>query len=401
MRVAVSLVSLFILFNGGAIAQKINIETNYENGNGLLVYQNRSLNVIAVRPQLKNGDRLNIWFNFKVSGFRMDTLLTIIIPFERSYFAPDPIVIMNKDKWERIPAVNEGFYNVYRIQPLGDTMQVASGVPYTYDRLITYLEQSGLESFFLVSPLVMSELGRVVPVVRIGNDAIVEKKGSLLFTARQHAFEAPSSFFMEGLMRFFCSRGIEANYLRDHYDIFIVPMVDVDQVAAGGTGKDQLPVDFNRNWIQQPHWKAISAIMNLADSVNKALPLKFFLDIHSPFPVTNLSSHYYSNYSDGSEQYLRLQAFFNEFSQREGFNLPMVRNNRVTEEQRTIRSYMLDERCRETGAYRFNQLLIATTYEQSWQVKPDGTPYTTEQIFESAYNMGLSIYDFLVKTGDK
>ena len=36
--------------------------------------------------------------------------------------------------------------------------------------------------------------------------------------------------------------------LRELADVVITPIVDVDNVVVGGAGKDQLPIDFNRDW---------------------------------------------------------------------------------------------------------------------------------------------------------
>ena len=35
-----------------------------------------------------------------------------------------------------------------------------------------------------------------------------------------------------------------------------------DMVEVGGTGKDQNPVDFNRDWDHPSHWNAVDSAKN-------------------------------------------------------------------------------------------------------------------------------------------
>lgn len=374
---------------------RMSIHTNFENGNGRLVYRNIQVNSLAIRPELKNEDTIECWFNFYLTGHRIDTLLTLSIPFMNSHYAPDPLLVNMNGSWYRIPARNQGFYKQYIFTPLSDTLQIAAGIPYTYACLMKFLEEESLKPYVDISILTQSEKGRDVPLIRITDKTHNSKKGSLLLTGRQHAFEAPASYYMQGLLQFLTSDVPKAKLLRKHYEIYAVPMVDVDQVAEGGTGKDQRPRDFNRDWLENPHWLAVKAIQELANNLDAMQPLRFFLDIHSPFPISNMSSHFYVSYPQGSEKFLQLERFFQKYSEKEGFVLPMVRNYSVRDGQRTIRNYMDNPDWEKDGTPNYKNLLLATTYEQSWQTKPDGTIYTTEQIFESARNMGFNIYEFL------
>jgi hypothetical protein len=79
-------------------------------------------------------------------------------------------------------------------------------------------------------------------------------------------------------------------------DLVVVPIVDVDNVVVGGAGKDQEPVDFNRDWCPLgqvarnetgalcQHWNAIkdsiAAIRNAMSSGR--YDNLIFVDSHSP-----------------------------------------------------------------------------------------------------------------------
>ncbi len=376
---------------------KITLKSDFENGNGRLVYRNHDENTMVVRPQLKNGDRIEIWFNAKVAGFKKDTLLTIKIPYLWPALAPDPILVRDGEEWKRIAATDHGFYKEYRLVPKGDTIQIATGIPYTYTQLNEYLDKIRQHAFVETSVLTQTEKGREVPLVKITDPKSKKMKGSIFFTSRLHAFEPPASYFMEGLLTFICGESAEAKYLRKHYVIYAVPMADVDQVFEGGTGKDQLPMDFNRCWLENPPWNAVKAIQNLVVEMDEANPLTFFMDIHSPYPISHISSHYYNNYSENSEKYNRVEDFFKSYSAMEGFDLVFEKGNKPAPGLRTIRTYVDNELCKEENTPCFENLLFSITYEQSWQTKPDGTEFNIKEISKSASNMGINIASFLQK----
>lgn len=47
---------------------------------------------------------------------------------------------------------------------------------------------------------------------------------------------------------------VEAAWLGQHADVFIIPVIDVDNTATGNGGKNALPHDHNRDWCPKPHW---------------------------------------------------------------------------------------------------------------------------------------------------
>ena len=71
--------------------------------------------------------------------------------------------------------------------------------------------------------------------------------------------------------------------------------MDVDQAYNGGSGKDQTPVDFNRDWhslSNQSHWNAVNAAKSLIDSTAQLNNFSVFVDSHSP-PQGGQSLFYY------------------------------------------------------------------------------------------------------------
>ena len=63
----------------------------------------------------------------------------------------------------------------------------------------------------------------------------------------------------QGFAEWLLSDAADAAWLRQHAEIFIVPIMDVDNTATGNGGKDAQPQDHNRDWSPQPHWNEIIA----------------------------------------------------------------------------------------------------------------------------------------------
>ena len=114
------------------------------------------------------------------------------------------------------------------------------------------------------------------------------------FQARQHAWESGASWVADGVARF--AAGAEGAALRAVADVVVVPVMDVDNVLIGGAGKDQLPVDFNRDWGPPTkicrnetealcqHWNAIKAVVRVLDTAMRSglYDALVFVDSHSP-----------------------------------------------------------------------------------------------------------------------
>jgi hypothetical protein len=100
--------------------------------------------------------------------------------------------------------------------------------------------------------------------------------------ARQHAGETPASFTVEGLLERLgnpCGMVLEA--LHDTA-VHVVPMVDVDGVEAGWFGKDQVPIDFNRDWRRSPSHPATRAMIEQIRASRLQAPITLALDLHAP-----------------------------------------------------------------------------------------------------------------------
>jgi len=58
--------------------------------------------------------------------------------------------------------------------------------------------------------------------------------------------------------------------------------MDIDNVHRGAGGKSQSPQDHNRDWSDQPHWRAVEAAQVQIRNAASEGRLSAFVDLHNP-----------------------------------------------------------------------------------------------------------------------
>lgn len=275
---------LIVLFPFGAFAQ-ITVNSNFEGGNGVATYINHFNNTVHLLTEYKGGDVLRVKFYAEISG--LNTNLPLLLQIDADY--PGPFVAYSFDNinWQR-QQIASGQFSI----PLtASTVFVAHGFPHRYSDMINLVDSidAANNGYTQVSNLTISEEGRRVPLLRITAPACesYEDKGLLWLVGGQHAAEDPSRYINAGMLRFFVSNDTLARRLRKEAIIYVAPIMDVDQIYNGGNGKDQTPVDFNRDWISLTHNSHWNAIQAAKDSIaNQVLDhqILLFVDSHSIAP---------------------------------------------------------------------------------------------------------------------
>lgn len=111
-----------------------------------------------------------------------------------------------------------------------------------------------------------------------------EQRFGVWVQARQHAWESGSSWVAQGFAEWLLSDEAEASWLREHAEVFVVPIMDIDNTAAGNGGKDALPQDHNRDWSPKPHWNEVQAAQRKVAELVAEQRMDVFLDLHNPAP---------------------------------------------------------------------------------------------------------------------
>lgn len=129
--------------------------------------------------------------------------------------------------------------------------------------------------------LARSRENRPVHAIRFGNP---QAANAIWVQARQHAWEAGSSWVADGFIRWSASDDPLAVQLRSTTEIFFVPIMDVDNVDRGAGGKDAAPRDHNRDWAERPVYPEVLAAQNAIKQQIDAGRLRVYIDLHNPAP---------------------------------------------------------------------------------------------------------------------
>lgn len=165
----------------------------------------------------------------------------------------------------------------------GGALWVAWGPPFTSRESSMLLDEAvkaepGIASLF---ELARTREDRIVRGLRLAAED-GGRKPAVWIQARQHAWESGASWVARGFVEWILGDEAEAVWLRNHAEVFVIPIMDVDRVATGDGGKESDPRDHNRDWTDAPRYPEIAATQQrlLAFAAEERLAL--FLDLHNP-----------------------------------------------------------------------------------------------------------------------
>jgi hypothetical protein len=73
-----------------------------------------------------------------------------------------------------------------------------------------------------------------------------------------------------------------ARWVRQNTEVFVVPVMDVDDVATGDGGKECLPQDPNLDWSAAPHFLEVAAVEKGVQALAKEGRMDLLIDLHNP-----------------------------------------------------------------------------------------------------------------------
>ena len=136
-----------------------------------------------------------------------------------------------------------------RFHGQGPSIWIAHVPPYTSNDLDRLLDELRSSDNAVVETIGQTVQGRNIPLITVTNpDLPDEKKKIVWLQARQHAWEAGTSYVMEGALRFITSDDPAARALRDEMVFKFTPMVDRDGCANGQVRCNANGYDVNQHW---------------------------------------------------------------------------------------------------------------------------------------------------------
>jgi hypothetical protein len=328
------------------------------------------------------------WWFFRVTGLEPDKDLTLelegsdaIMPQAQGAPNDKPLspewamplrasVSFDRGKaWQHTEAGRkDGARMIYRIKPQGTALLVAWGPPFTPSRATDLVHAfANKVAYAQEMELCQSREGRRVPMLRVcEGDRTEAHRFGVWVEARQHAWESGGSWVCAGFAEWLMGDDLEAQWLRQTAEIYIVPIMDIDNTATGNGGKEGLPHDHNRDWTDQPHWNEVAAAQHLIGELAKEGRMDVFLDLHNP------------GAKDEKAFFYALPAEF--------LKEPMLSNRRTFLElavERISAVYPMREQPKETGP-KYHPLWRQMS--DTW-VSMNANPHTVAMCLETAWNI--------------
>ena len=92
-------------------------------------------------------------------------------------------------------------------------------------------------------------MGRPMPMIRIKavEKTSIEKK-AIIIMARQHPGQTVGSYIADQMVEQLLKSSAETDFLIWRYDIYVIPMVNIDGVFVGNYRSNFVGYDLNRCW---------------------------------------------------------------------------------------------------------------------------------------------------------
>jgi hypothetical protein len=202
------------------------------------------------------------WYFFRLDGVRDRDVTLTLTDFVGEYngrpgacpMTADTVPVFSRDgeTWQHFPAMEwnaEAKEATLRFRSPQDTIWIAHVPPYTHSRVLRLLEAVRKAPCARVEVIGKSAQGRDLHRVVVTNFAKPDAgKRTVWLQAREHAWEAPTSYVFEGALRFLTSDDPQAAALRDRVVFHLMPTADPDGCANGAVRFNALGYDLNRHW---------------------------------------------------------------------------------------------------------------------------------------------------------
>ncbi|MFA6543392.1 MAG: M14 family zinc carboxypeptidase [Limisphaerales bacterium] len=293
------LVALTLLTFTG-VAADLRVSTDFEGGSAKVESVDQAARIVRFMPDGNPQRGWTCWWYVRVDGVAKDERVTLSLagsdrptrnngqdtgkPLAASWAMPSRATFSSDGRiWRHTaPGKREGARILYEVTGTGGPLWVAWGPPFTprgTEALLVEVEKKlpAAKSF----ELARTREGRPVRGLRI-SEAATPKPPGIWVHARQHAWESGACWVARGFTEWLVSDDADARWLRGHAEVFIVPIMDVDNAAAGNGGKEAAPRDHNRDWDENPVYPEVAAAQRRLRELARENRLDMFLDLHNP-----------------------------------------------------------------------------------------------------------------------
>ena len=262
-----AIVALLAAITSGASSEGVTFNLNFEGASlgrierlGETVFR---CHVLGQQDE-RGRNRQATWYYFRMDHVGGKDVTLTLTDFVGEYhdrpgacaMGPDIVPVFSDDgkHWTHFAAIEwdqDKKETTLRFRPQGDTIWIAHVPPYTPHDLSRLLADLRERPAAIVETIGKTVQGRDIPMVTVTNPDVPDAgKKTVWLQARQHAWEAGTSYVMEGALRFIASDDPAARALRDKVIFKFTPMVDLDGCANGQVRSNTNGYDVNQHWRQ-------------------------------------------------------------------------------------------------------------------------------------------------------
>ncbi len=288
----------FMTFNINPVFQNqksksLQTSTQFESGGGSISLVKNDPITLRLKPHNQSdGGWSQVWWYFKLEGVTPgeEVMLQLAIGDPKiSGISPKATFTYDQISWGmtntgKLEVIDGQEYFVYRHVVKNDAVWFAYDFPYTPEIMDSLLlSKASKDKGVDVFELCKTNKYRSVKALSLNASNAGDEKYGIWLQARCHAFESGSSWVLHYLADWLLSNDQKAQALRKIADFTIVPIVDVDSVVEGRTGKMQQPYDHNRGWDERPgYWPEVRSIKERIKKLAKQNRADMFIDFHGP-----------------------------------------------------------------------------------------------------------------------
>lgn len=273
----------------GSASAELSVHHDFPGGSAHVEKIDQQARSIQLLPTQHEQRGWNCWWYFRVDGVVPGDVLTLDVGGGSFATPTQAAVSSDNESWRQTrPGQRSGSRIVYQYEVTPEEAQAgrvwfAWGPPFVPSDAERLVKEAGKKDCAEAFVLCKSEAGRDVPALRIRQGDLPDKdRHAIWIHARQHAWESGSSWVCRGLVEWLVSADPRAESLRRKSLITVVPIMDIDSVADGAGGKNQVPQDHNRDWSEQPHWNSVAAAISEIRRQTEKGNFELFLDLHNP-----------------------------------------------------------------------------------------------------------------------
>ena len=283
-----------------APAAGLTVSADFPGGSAEVQSLDAANGVISICPAVHEGRGWPCWWYLRIDGLTPGQQMTLKVSGNPKPFRDNQRLSANWSQPQRaaISADNETWSQtpkreltadkiaVYRFEAPASHVWLASQPPFLpahADALLERIarETPGAERFVLAR----TREDRPVQGIKLGGGAAEQPAPlGVWVQARQHAWESGGSWVNRGFLEWAAGNDPAAVQLRRVATVYVIPIMDVDNVTLGAGGKEAVPRDHNRDWNDHPVYPEVAAAQQRIRDLNAQGRMHVFVDLHNPGP---------------------------------------------------------------------------------------------------------------------